>query len=226
MPNGELLMPYRDRAHAGRILAEKIYALDLPEAVVCAIPNGGVPAAVPIAEALEAPLRLFLVRKLQFPENPEAGFGAVTSDGVVRLNEDLMRAFGISAAVVEHQKERALASLRIRAKRFGPSWTEFPPLEGVSIVLVDDGLASGLTMEAAVVSLRSRKPVQVVVAVPTASMQAVRRLEALADRVVCPHIGRLRRFAVADAYSEWNDLGEDEVMTVLENFNRARGGAP
>lgn len=226
MPNGEPLMPYGDRANAGRILAEKILALNLAQAVVCAIPNGGVPVAVPIAEALKAPLRLFLVRKLQFPENPEAGFGAVTSNGFVRLNEDLTLAFGISSAVVERQKERALASLRIRAKRFGPSWTELPPLEGVSIVLVDDGLASGSTMEAAVVSLRSRKPAQVVVAVPTASMQAVRRLEALADRVVCPHIGRLRRFAVAEAYRNWRDLDEDEVAAMLENFNRARGEMP
>lgn len=222
MPFEASWVPYRDRDHAGTVLAEKLSMLDLASPLVCAVPNGGVPVAVPIAHVLEAPLRLLLVRKLSFPENPEAGFGAVTLDGIVRLNEELMRSFRISDAVVQRQKERALASLRVRDERFGPFWTRLPPLEEATVIVVDDGLASGLTMEAAVASLRARRAHGVIVAVPTASMQAVRRLEAVADRVVCPHIGRLRRFAVADAYSSWCDLDEDQVMEVLENFRRVR----
>lgn len=224
MPFEAPWVPYRDREHAGTVLAEKLSALQLPSPLVCAVPNGGVPVAVPIARALEAPLRLVLVRKLSFPENPEAGFGAVTSDGIVRLNEPLIRSFGISDAVVQRQKEKALASLRLREERFGPFWTSLPPLEDATVIIVDDGLASGLTMEAAVESLRSRKARSVLVAVPTASMQAVRRLEEAADRVVCPHMGRLRRFAVADAYSSWHDLDEDQVVEALENFLKTPKG--
>ena len=209
---------YRDRSDAGRVLAEKLLPMGLPNPFVCAIPNGGVAVAIPIARALRAPLRLVLVRKLPFPENPEAGFGAVTADGFVVLNHELVKVFRISQAVVERQKAKALESLRLRRERFGAGWTHRPPLENASVIVVDDGLASGSTMEAAVTSLRAQKPGALIVAVPTASMGAVRRLEALADRVVCPHIGRLRRFAVADAYEKWCDLEDDAVWEMLVAF--------
>uniref|UniRef100_A0A831ZRP3 Phosphoribosyltransferase n=1 Tax=Desulfacinum infernum TaxID=35837 RepID=A0A831ZRP3_9BACT len=214
--------PYRDRDHAGRVLAEKLSGMGLPNPFVCAVPNGGVAVAIPIARALQAPLRLVLVRKLPFPENPEAGFGAVTADGFVVLNHELVKAFRISQAVVERQKAKALESLRLRRERFGAGWTHLPPLENASVLVVDDGLASGSTMEAAVTSLRAQNPGALIVAVPTASMGAVRRLETVADRVVCPHIGRFRRFAVADAYAQWCDLEDDAVREMLRGFHSHR----
>lgn len=213
---------YRDRDHAGEVLAGKLLELNVKHPVVCAVPNGGVPVAVPVARRLQAPLRLMIVRKLQFPDNPEAGFGAVTSDGFLLLNRDLMQRAGISQAVVDGQKEKALRSIRVRKERFGATWTELPPLREATVILVDDGLASGFTMEAAVASIRSRNARSVVVAVPTAPMGAVRRLEPKVNRVLCPHIGRFRVFAVADAYENWYDVDESEVMTLLESVTNPR----
>jgi len=209
---------YADREDAGKMLAGKLEAYGKVRPIVLAIPNGGVAVGLPVARSLGCPLHLMIVRKLQIPDNPEAGFGSVASDGSLLLNEALVRRLRLTEGTIAAQKENALQSIGARIARYG-DLAKFPNLEGSTVILIDDGLASGLTMEVAVKVVRSYEPSEVVVAVPTSSMSAFRRLSPLVDRVVCPDVSRLPVFAVANAYMAWRDLDDIEVIGLLEAFS-------
>lgn len=140
---------YKDRQEAGSVLAEKLLPHRSSRPVIIAIPNGGVTVAIPIAKKLACPLHLMVVRKLQIADNPETGFGAVASDGTFLLNEPLVQRLDLSETIITRQKQRALKIIRARLVRYGPA-AEFPQVKGMTTILVDDGLASGFTMEAAV----------------------------------------------------------------------------
>jgi len=180
-----------------------------------------VAVALPVADALECPLHLMVVRKLQIPDNPEAGFGSIASDGTMLLNEPLVRKLSLTQEIITRQKERALKTIQARLTRYGDA-ARFPHLEDRTVILIDDGLASGLTMEAAVKVVKKHKPSAVVVVVPTSSMSAFRRISALADKVVCPDVSRLPIFAVANAYRHWKDLEEWEVLALLKGITKER----
>jgi len=205
---------YRDREQAGEVLARELEGRVGAEAVVLAVPNGGVAVAVPVARVLGARLGLLVVRKIQIPGNTEAGFGAVAGDGSTVMDQDLLRRLRLTPGQVETQRQKALASVRRRLERYGP-WAAPPELAGREVVLVDDGLASGSTMAAAVALVRASEPARVIVAAPTASSRAVKRLSPLADLLVAPHVGRGPVFAVASAYERWHDLSDDQVRELL-----------
>jgi len=205
---------YEDREEAGRVLAERLTAYEKADAIVLAIPNGGVAVGLPVARTLGCPLRLMIVRKLQIPDNPEAGFGSVASDGSMLINAPLVQRLGLTDETIAAQKEKALQSISLRMDRYG-EFAIFPDLKGTSVILIDDGLASGLTMEAAVMVVRRHNPAELVVAVPTSSGSAFRRLSPLVDRIVCPNVSRLPIFAVANAYRAWRDLEDAEVTGLL-----------
>jgi putative phosphoribosyl transferase len=213
---------YADREEAGRVLAEKLESYSKDRPVVLAIPNGGVSVGLHVARRLRCPLHLIIVRKLQIPDNPEAGFGSVASDGSLFLNEALVLRLGLAEETIADQKEKALRSIRARMAQYG-DFATFPNLKGRSVILIDDGLASGLSMEAAVMVVQRHEPAKVVVAVPTSSMSAFRRLSPLVDRVVCPDVSRLPIFAVADAYKVWRDLDDAEVIDLLEGCSSRSG---
>jgi putative phosphoribosyl transferase len=201
---------YRDRQHAGELLAAELSGRVGPGAVVLAVPNGGVAVAAPVARALGASLGLLVVRKIQIPGNPEAGFGAVAADGSTVLDQNMADRLGLSERQVAAQRAKALASVRERVAGYG-EWAELPPLAGREVVLVDDGLASGATMEAAVAIVKAQRPRRVILAAPTASSRAVARLVPLVDELVAPHVGRGPVFAVAAAYQRWYDVEDAEV---------------
>jgi putative phosphoribosyl transferase len=206
---------YEDRTDAGRRLASILSPLEMiTDAVVCAIPAGGVPPGIEVARALKAPLRMAVVRKVQIPWNPEAGFGAVTWDGQVILNHALMTGLDLSEAEVNAAIAKARKNVEERMERFGGGRLE-PGLEGRTAILVDDGLATGYTMLAAIGATLVESPRQVVVAVPTGSLHAVTFIARKADLVVCPNIRTGRVFAVADAYERWHDITDDEVQELL-----------
>jgi putative phosphoribosyl transferase len=206
---------YKDRQEAGALLAKKLLPYQQARPIVLAIPNGGVAVAVSIARELACPLHLMVVRKLQIPDEPEAGFGAVASDGTVLLNEPLVQRFNLSETIIERQKERALKTIRARLARYGPA-AEFPQLKGMTAILVDDGLASGFTMEVAVKVVNRQEPKSIIVAAPTSSMSAYRRISPLVDHLLCPDVSRLPIFAVANAYREWRDLEDEEIEELLK----------
>ena len=203
---------FRDRADAGRRLAQSVQKLTLGEVVILAIPAGGVPVGAELAKALEAPLDLLIARKVQFPWSTEAGFGAVVSDGTVYVGP-----YGatLPRSVVEAQVEKAQRLVQHRVKEF---LGDRPPLDvaGKDVIVVDDGLASGSTMLAAVQSVRRRHPRKVIVAVPTASGAAVQLLKPHVDELVALYVHAAHLpFAVASSYENWHDLTDDEVKQCL-----------
>ncbi|MDV2481310.1 phosphoribosyltransferase [Methanoculleus sp. Wushi-C6] len=209
------LSVFEDRTDAGRHLAATLSSMEtLAEPVVCAIPAGGVPLGLEVARALKAPLRMAVVRKVQVPWNPEAGFGAVTWDGRVFLNRPLLAGLNLRDAEVSAAVAKARKNVEERLEKFSGGRQE-PDLEGRVAILIDDGLATGYTMLAAVEAARAESPRRVVVAVPTGSLHAVNFIARKADLVVCLNIRTSPAFAVAQAYERWHDLTDQEVEELL-----------
>jgi len=157
---------------------------------------------------------LLIVRKIPVPYNPEAGFGAITLDGTIILNEPLVLRLGLTEAAIRKQATKVLAQMRDRMKKYGLESPSFD-LQGRTAILVDDGLASGFTMIAAIQSIRKYSPTRIIVAVPTAPRSSVERVAPLVDEIICPNVRDTLYFAVADAYQNWYDLDFLEVQQIL-----------
>ncbi len=205
---------FRDRVEAGDKLGQRLQELQLQHPVVLAIPAGGVPVGKEVARILGAPLDLIIARKIQFPWTTEAGFGAVVADGTIYLGPSAQR---LPTAVVDAQTRKAQREVQERTQDFlqGRQPVE---LTGMAAILVDDGLASGSTMVAAVHSVKRRQPEQIVVAAPTASGAAVALLKPQVDQLVVLYVHPAHLpFAVASSYQNWHDLSDEEVIAHLED---------
>ena len=207
--------PFADRHHAGLVLASQLDPLaDRAGVVVLALPRGGVPVAAPVAAHLGAPLDLLLVRKLGAPGRAELAMGAVAQVGgrieTVR-NADVLAMMAVSAEEFDQTREAEERTLRRQAETFGAGSAA---IEGQVVIVVDDGLATGTTMTAAVTAVRARQPAEVVVAVPVGSAPAVRRLRALADAVVCPCLPE-PFWAVGQHYRDFTQTSDEEVLATL-----------
>jgi len=206
---------FKDRLHAGELLADKLRPLLVDRNVqLLAVPSGGVPVGYAVAQKLKIPLDVAIVRKIQIPWNTEAGFGAVTWDGRVLLNELLVDQLALSTGTVEQCVSRTREIVRLRTQVLRGA-RRFPDLNDKAVVLVDDGLASGFTMLAAAESIRTQHPRKIIVAVPTGSASAIDLLAPKVDQLVCLNIRGGPIFAVADAYEAWYDLSDDEVQEFL-----------
>ena len=181
-------------------------------ALVVAIPAGGVPVGAAIAEALGLPLALAPVSKVLYPWTTESGYGAVAFDGSVWLDEARMAGHGLTP----EQVEQAIAEARAKVERRLALFSATPlGVEGCPVILVDDGIAGGATMRAAIAALRRQGAANIVIAVPTAHQTALDALAKLADAAYCANVRSGRSFAVADAYAEWRDLSDEEVVALL-----------
>ncbi len=207
---------FEDRGHAGKLLAAELLKYRGTDSIVLAIPSVGVPVGVEVAETIDLPLDLVIVRKLQNPYDPESGFGAATPNGMVIVNNGLVRQLGLTSSEVERQVKKTLETIRKRNQLFRAG-KPFPSVENKGVIVVDDGLASGHTMLAAVRFLKKAKPSSVIVAVPTASKRTVDIVLPEVDELVCLNVRSGFTFAVADAYSSWYDLDDEEVLSLLEN---------
>ncbi len=213
---------YVDREEAGRILAYELQTRKLENTpLVLAIPNGGLAVAIPIAQTLRAKLDLLIVRKLQIPYNPEAGFGAITSLGTIIFNKPLVARIGLNQDQINSVVERTRAQIDNRKQEYEGLVGHYSP-EGKIVILVDDGLASGYTMLAAIQSVRNLKPCKILVAIPTASASAVSLICDEVDDFICPHIDSGYVFAVADAYENWYDVSELEVIELLRSIRQQK----
>jgi predicted phosphoribosyltransferase len=204
---------YGDRKDAGNALASHLEAYRGRPSIVLAIPNGGIPIGLRVRERLGSEFGVLVVRKLHIPWDPEAGFGAMAPDGTVVFNEPLRRALGLTGEEERAVIESELTAIARRIEMYGAG--TLPRLKGKVVILVDDGLASGYSMMAAVRYVRQRGPKEIVVAVPTASQSAMSLVTRVADAVVCPNVRSGPVFAVADAYRDWRDLGHEEILALL-----------
>lgn len=208
---------FRDRQHAGEVVADQLRENLDKKALILGIPAGGIPVAAALARKLSLPLDALVVSKITFPWDTEAGYGAVAWDGTVLLNDALVKATGLSEQVVKEGMDHALKKVEHRNQllRGGRPLAQ---LKHRSVILVDDGLATGFTMQTAVKALRKADADPIIVAVPTGHGDAVRKLANHVNTVYCPNIREGRFFAVADAYEHWTDVEEQEVFALLKEF--------
>ena len=209
---------FENRYDAGRQLAAKLNEYKSKSAVVLAIPNGGVLVALNVALALEADeFNLIISRKIPLPLTPEGGFGAVTDDGTTILNEEVVKRFGLSPQQINYQVSQVRANIRQRSLLYHK---DRPPsvVKGKTVIMVDDGLASGYTMMAAVESIRYRQPREIIVAVPVASATALKKVEKIADRVIAGVAGFGPEFYVSDFYRYWHEPSDNEVVQCFKEW--------
>ncbi len=210
-----MVVRFRDRRDAGRRLAARLAAYwGRPDVVVLALPRGGVPVAYEVAEALGAPLDVFLVRKLGMPGHEEFAIGAIASGGVLVLNEETLRDYGVSRDQVEAVVEAEKRELERREHRYRGD-RPFPDLVGRTVILIDDGLATGSTMRAAVAALRQERPARVIVAVPTAPPETCDEMRMIVDEMVCL-ITPEPFYAVGLWYEDFSQTTDEEVHELLE----------
>jgi putative phosphoribosyl transferase len=211
---------FHDRRDAGRRLAAELrpYA-DRSDVIVLALPRGGVPVGFEIADALHVPLEVFVVRKLGLPGQEELAMGALASGGVRVLDDALIRALHVSDDDVQRVTRWEQAELERREHQYRGS-RNFPDLHGKTVILVDDGLATGATMRAAVLALRKEEPRAVVVAVPVAAAETCNAFRTIADDIVCAETPE-PFIAVGLWYEDFSQTTDDEVRDLLEHARHA-----
>jgi len=213
-------LPYEDRREAGRVLADALaHYRGRPHLLVLALPRGGVPVAYEVARALKAPLDVFVVRKLGFPGHEEYAMGAIASGGVRVMNP--MPGMHVTPEEVAAAVAREQPELQ-RRERLYRGQSPAPDLHGRTVIVVDDGLATGATMHAALLAIRQQEPAHLVMAVPVGAADSCDALQGVADEVVCVAMPEPFR-AVGLWYRQFPQASDDEVRTLLED---ARAHAP
>ncbi|MES1191881.1 MAG: phosphoribosyltransferase [Steroidobacter sp.] len=205
---------FTNREQAGRELARRLHReVNCKDAIVLALPRGGVPVGYAVAQALRLPLDILVVRKLGVPSQPELAMGAIASGDVVVLNDDIMQMINGSQALVEEVSRIERDELLRRERTYRG---DLPPLQvaGHTVILVDDGAATGATMRAAVRALQQQHATQVIAALPTASVEAFHLLKQEADQVVCLQIPELF-YSVGEWYQEFAQTTDQQVMDLL-----------
>lgn len=210
---------FRDREQAGKLLAKAVAKLGLTDIVVLAIPRGGVPVAREVASALGAPLDLVITRKIGAPGNPEFAIGAVTQDGEAMLNDETVREMRLSESYVERETRHQFNEIRERMKKYRGD-RPFPKIEGKTVVIVDDGIATGSTTRAAIASVRKMKPSRIILATPVAPKETLRELSTLVDQVVCLDTPQVF-YAIGEFYENFEQVEDDEVRRILESVAAA-----
>lgn len=215
--------PFRDREQAGRLLAEELADLRGKGAVVLGIPRGGIIVAREIARALDADLDIVLARKLGAPGQPELAMGSVAENGEVFLNPEVVDTLGVDRRYIDLETERQMREIRRRSQLIR-SVLPKTPISGRTAIVTDDGVATGATMQAALWAIRQENPANLIAAIPVASEEALIRISADADEVIC-----LRRpyffYAVGQFFHHFSQIEDDEVLRILEEEAARRKGA-
>jgi putative phosphoribosyl transferase len=206
-------MRFQDRTDAGRRLADLLTGYRDESPRVLGLPRGGVPVAYEIARTLGVPLDVWVVRKVGAPGQPELGLGAVAEGGALFLDRGMMRSLGVSEAEVLRTAEWEAEEVRRRVARFRGAYPA-PELEGRTVILVDDGVATGGTVRAAIRALRERRPGKIVLAVPVGAVESLESLRPEVDDIICVHPAEFMR-SVGEFYDDFNQTPDEEVQQLL-----------
>lgn len=209
---------FSDRKDAGMVLADMLDDYKDSDSLVLGIPAGGVPVAAPISSKLGIDLDVAVVSKITLPWNTEAGYGAVAYDGTVKLNEDIISQLGLTNDQIKNGTEKALNKVKRRFKEYRGD-KKFPITKNRTVILVDDGIASGFTMLVAVEALTNTGANNIIIAVPTAHLKSLELVSPMVNRVYCANIRGGWGFAVAEAYKNWYDVDDEEVLQILNNMD-------
>ncbi len=212
---------FGDRLAAGEVLAEMLRHHCPADALVLAVPAGGVPVAGAVAKELGLALDVVVVSKMTPTWNTEVGYGAVACDGTCCMNDMLIQRFGLTEQEVRAGLERAKRKIQRRIERFRGDRPK-PDVQSRTVILIDDGLATGYTLRCAIKALHKADAAEIILAIPTAHEESINGLGLQVQMIVCPNIRSGWSFAVADAYVHWSDISEDEAADLLKGFVSSR----
>lgn len=210
-------MIYRDRTHAGRVLARLLSQYGEKPCVVLGLPNGGIPVGIEIAKEYGFDFDLLFVSKITPRFNTEIGYGSVSESGEVNLNRELMKRLGLSKEEVEEDIDKTERKIASRMKKYVRKGGRCD-IEGRIVILVDDGIASGYTMINARDTVKKRGAQEIVIAVPTAPLERYTIIGGMVDEIICPDVRDVGMFAVADAYDNWYDISFEGAIKFLMKF--------
>ena len=212
--NNDFIYPSREAA--GEILAQKLRSLNLNKPFLIAIPRGGIQVAEAIADEFKIPVNTIITKKLPIPESPEAGFGAISEEGEKILDEETASYLGLSDSDIEGISKKVIEDIKHRTQIYGS--VDKNKVRSSDVIVVDDGVATGYSLIAALKSIRKMNPNSITAAVPVSSEEAYHKILRYADNVVCPLIARSVFFAVAAYYKEWYDLSETQIQKILKKY--------
>lgn len=207
---------FKNRKEAGRLLAAHLEEFRGKALIILAIPRGGIVIGREVAMALGAPLDIVVTRKIGAPSQPEFAIGAITQDGNLILDEESSRMVGASAAYLRSESQRQFKEVKARLKRYRGG-RPYPSLKGKHVVIVDDGIATGHTVKAAMMSVRRHEPLSVVVAVPVAPRESIAQISKDADKVICLQTPE-PFFAIGEFYEDFEQVTDDEVRDTLREL--------
>jgi len=210
---------FQNRKHAGQILAKMLHEWKDSEAMVLAVPSGGIPVAVEVAGVLDLSLDVAVVSKILLPWTTEAGFGAVGFDGSVWINQEYVDYYSLDRTTIEQQTQTTLEKVQRRVKLFRGD-QPWPDLQNRPVIVVDDGIAAGSTLRVAVQALHNTRAVEIIVAVPTAHEESLGRIMDKVDALYCANIRSGPQFSVAAAYQHWDDVDEADAGKMLVSYGK------
>ncbi|HYB03959.1 MAG TPA: phosphoribosyltransferase [Nitrososphaerales archaeon] len=208
---------FRDRKEVGQLLADRIRKLNIKNPIVLAIPRGGVPVAREIALAIRAPLDLVITRKIGFPGEPEYAIGAVTQEGHIIVDHQTVSRMGVTEKYLKEEAERQTKEIQSRMERYRGE-TSYPDLKGKDVIIVDDGIATGNTILAAIESVRRKNPASIILAIGVAPPDAIRKLTKSVDSVICLDTPE-PFFSIGEFYVSFEQVDDDEVQRILTEVN-------
>ena len=217
---------FTDRVDAGKRLASALSNFSGKKGIVLAIPRGGVVVGYVVAKELNLPLDVIIPRKIGAPDNPELAIGAVAEDGTAILDNNLIKYLGVSREYIKEETERQKHEIERRLKTYRQD-TSYPNLKGLDVIVVDDGIATGSTMKAALASVKNRGAASITVAVPVGPPSTIEELNEMADRVVCLYTPEYFQ-AIGEFFTDFSQTEDEEVIKLLreskQNFGRKPAG--